>query len=179
MFTQHHMVRRRAEIWLSVMDFTAKFQPGRSDDIMEEDDGCRPSLESSRGRRCMAPTSCFTHMSSLCVSNRPAALVAACAPFVKGSFHAFVEMINNAPPQILQKERISCSEAVSARSLCTRAAGLCLRCEDPDPAPLTPLLLQNSLDFSASECVKWQESGSGWELRRCFPWPSFCNVAFP
>lgn len=68
--------------------------------------------------------------------------MAACTPFVKGPFHAFVEMINKAPSQILQKEWISCSVTVYSCSLCTSAPGLCLRCEDPDPAPLTPLALQ-------------------------------------
>lgn len=93
-------------------------------------------------------------MSSLCLSNRLTALMAACSPFVKGSFHAFVEMINNAPSQILQKEWISCSVTVYSRSLCTRAPGLCLRCEDPDLAPLAPLALPNNLDFLSTRVSK-------------------------
>lgn len=108
----------------------------------------------------------------LATGRRPSNCVSPPPPtptFVKGSFHAFVEMINNAPSQVLQiGANILQRRCLPALPLCTRAPGLCLRCEDPDLAPLTP---------ASPPTTVWLFSASQ-RLKRCFSWPLSSNVYF-
>lgn len=151
------------------MDSGATFQPGWSHDFMWDAHGCRESLQSSRGSRRMAPSSCFTNMSSLCLSNQPTALMAACGAFVKGSFHVFVEMINNAPSQILQEEQMSCNATVYSSEQSCRFVKLLTWLRSPTSPP-------KQFGCSQHTSVKWQENGFGWELQRCFSWLVFFSM---